>query len=173
MAAGESISADYGDVLLQVVARLQAQIPDKCNEATCYLSLDPDSLPVNPGDHVFVVGPVSGKFREGAFVGGGLNALATHSGCIVKIHCPSLLDQAHRDVQAITSTSLGLIKQATSVLQALSPQETGLAWAPNAGGFNLTSPFTPVGYTLHKNESGAVRSIELSFAFEFDWSFGG
>lgn len=168
MAAGESKAGSYADILVAIVNRLRATV-DGCNEATCYLSLDPDTMPSNPGDHVYVVAPVSGHFREGSFVGGGLNFLTVHSGCIVKIHCPSLIDQSLRDVVAITDQSLGLIRKASAVLASLSPQESGVAWVPMGPEYAISSPFTPAGYSLHKSEDQAVRAIELTFRFEFDW----
>lgn len=172
MAAGESNTGDYGVVLQQIVTRLR-DIVETANEANCFLSLDPDDLPNNPGDHCFVVAPVSGKFDEGAFGGAGIAALTTHSGCIVKIHCPSLVDEGGRDATAITDESLGLIRKASEVITALAtftaanPPTAG--WVPTVGDYALTSPLRPVGYSLHKNATGAVRAIELSFAFEFDW----
>jgi len=172
MAVGESKTGDYGTVLLQIVQRLR-DIVETANEANCFLSLDPDDLPSNPGDHCFVVAPVSGKFDEGAFIGAGIAALTTHSGCIVKIHCPSLSDQAGRDVVAITDESLGLIRKASEVITALAAftadQPPVRGWVPTLSDYALTSPFRPVGYSLHKNDTGAVRAIELSFEFEFDW----
>ncbi len=175
MAAGESKTGDYGEVLLQIVQRLITVI-ESANEATCFLGLDPDEFPTSPGDHVFVVAPVSGRFDEGAFGGAGIAALSTHSGCVVKIHCPNLIDDGSRDVTAITNESLGLIRKASAVISALAaftqPAANSLpaaAWVPTLDSFNMTSPFRPVGYSLHKNDSGAVRAIELTFAFEFDW----
>ena len=172
MAAGQSKEGDYGEVLLQIVQRLIATIKE-ANESTCYLSLDPDTLPNNPGDTVFVVAPLSGTFREGAFVGGGVAFLAVHSGCIVKIHCPTLIDQDHRDATAITDESLGLIRHASKVISSLSPSSLEApsyeGWTPKGQTYLLTSPLRPVGYSLHKSENAAIRSIELTFAFEFDW----
>lgn len=171
MAAGESSNSGYDDVLLLIVERLREAVKG-CNESTCYLSLDPDVV-VGTGDHAVVVSPVSGTFREGSFVGGGLNFLATQAGCIVKIHCPSALDEEKRDVQALTDESLSVIRKASAVIAALCHTGDGPmggdSWAPSRGEYALTSHFRPVNYLLTKSPEGSVRSIELSFAFDFDW----
>jgi hypothetical protein len=172
MAAGESKVAGYDDVLLKVVARLIDQI-EGANESNCYLSLDPDSLPSNPGDHVYVVAPVAGQFRAGAFIGGGLNHLATEAGCKVAIHCPSLIDQNQRDAVAITDASLSVLRKATAVIAALCHTGAGplpgSAWVPRVGEYDLTGQFEPVSFALFKHANDAIRSIELSFRFSFDW----
>lgn len=172
MAVGESKEADYGEVLLQIVARLR-DILKPANESTCFLSLDPDDCPSTPGDHVYVVSPVSGRFREGAWAGAGIRGLAVHLGCIVTIHCPSLTDEGGRDSDAITNESLSLIRQASAVISALAPSTADdpavRGWIPTKESFNLTSPFEPHGVAFRKNESGAVRSVELTFQFELDW----
>jgi hypothetical protein len=171
MAVGESQSGGYDDVLLLIVERLIATVKG-CNESSCYLSLDPNVV-LSPADHSIAVSPVSGTFREGAFVGAGLNHLATQSGCIVKIHCPSALDEQSRDVQSITDESLGLIRKASAVIASLCNTGDGPgggdAWAPRRGNYDLTSHFRPLNYSLDKSADGSVRGIELTFVFDFDW----
>lgn len=172
MAAGESKEADYGEVLLQVVARIIDRV-DGANASTCYLALDPDSLDHNSGRHTFIVSPLSGDFSEGAFVGGGIAFLETKSGCIVKIHCPSLADKAGHDVLALTDESLGLLRKASAVISALAPSTAAhppqAGWVPSVGDYGLTSPFRPVRYSLHKHPNNAIRSMEILFSFDFDW----
>jgi hypothetical protein len=169
MAAGASREADYGDILLAIVARLIATVKG-CNESTCYLSIDPNKLPSNPGDHVYVVAPTSGTFRAGAYIGGGLNFLGTDGGFIVKIHCPSLIDQEHRDAAALTLEGLSIIRKASEVLAALSPAESSsTAWVPVKGDYDLTGPLQPIGYSFDKDPNDAVRAIELAFHCPFDW----
>lgn len=172
MAVGESKEADYGEVLLQIVARLR-DILKPANEATCYLSLDPDEVPSGPGDHCYSVSPLSGKAREGAWEGAGIRGLAVHSGCIVTIHLPTLSDELTRDVVAITGESLGLIRKASAVISALAPSTADdpavRGWIPTKEDYSLTSPFRFLGYSLHRHENKAIRSIELTFQFEFDW----
>lgn len=172
MAQGESKEAAYEDVLLQIVERLIAQIKG-LDKSACFFALDPDDIGTSSGRHTYIVSPVSGEFREEAFVGAGIAALATHSGCIVKIHCPSLVDQRKRDSVAITGESIGVLRKASGVLAALAPSTAAhppaAGWVPYVGDYALTSPFTPVGYSLSKNPNGAIRSIELTFKFEFDW----
>lgn len=174
MAAGESKKAGYDEILLAVVDRLIEKLGAACNKSTCYLSLDPDQLPSNPGTHVFVVAPNSGEFDRGSFVGGGLNHLDTHSGCLVAIHSPSLTDQAKRDAIAITDETRGLIRRASAVIAALSNTGAGPvagdAWVPtHEDGYGMTSPFTPLTYSLRRHPNDAVRSIEIAFGFDFDW----
>src|SRR5690348_9290636 len=110
MAAGESTEGDLGDVLLAIVARLIDRVKG-CNEATCFLAIDPDSLPTNPGTHVVVVSSASGEFVEGMYDGGALNQLTANGGIIVKISLPTMTDQSGRDAVALTSESLGLIRK--------------------------------------------------------------
>ena len=172
MAAGESTKGGYDEILLAIVERLIQRV-EGLTDANCYLSLDPDELVPNPADHVYVVSPVSGSFREGAFVGGGLNYVASESGCTVKIHCPSLTDQRNRDHVALTDEALSVIRKASKVIAALcqtgdSPIP-GDPWVPTKDDYGLTSPFRPANYSIWRHPNGAVRSIELAFAFEFDW----
>lgn len=174
MAQGESKEANYDVVLDQIVKRLQDQLKD-CNEVNCYFALDPDDLASNPADHIYVVAPVSGQFRLGAFEGGANSFVATNAGCIVKIHCPTLVDQRKRDAFAIMGESTGVLRKASAVLKALGPSKhngngiPSAGWVPILSGVNLTSPFVPVDYSIHKHENNAIRSIELRFSFEFDW----
>lgn len=168
MAAGESKEADFAEILLVIVERLRSNVKG-CNPATCYFAIDPDSLTkTNPGTHVVIVSPASGRFRSGAFAGGGRNFLAVDGGFFVKIHFPTLVDQQDRDVQAITSQSIGLMRIATQVLKALLEP-----WVPavnaTAGFFHLTGSLEPLNFDISKDEKDVVRAIEFAFACPFDW----
>ena len=172
MAYGESKEAAYDDVLDQIVERLISRVKE-ANQSNCYFALDPDELTSNSSLFIYVVSPVSGQFDSGAFVGAGIAGLTTHSGCIVKIHSPSLVDKRMRDAVAITDESRGILRKASAVLAALAPSTADnppqRGWVPSLGDYALTSPFTPVGYSLHKHPNQAIRAIELTFSFEFDW----
>lgn len=172
MAQGESKAGAYDDVLTQIVARLIDQLPE-ISASNCYFALDPDDLTSNPSSFIYVVSPVSGDFAEGNFVGGGIAALTTHSGCIVKIHSPSLVDKRKRDEVAIMGESRGVLRKASAVIAALSPTTADhppqAGWVPRLGDYNLTSPFRPLGYAITKHQNDAIRAIEVTFGFEFDW----
>lgn len=168
MAQGDNREADYGEILLAIVERLKDQVKG-CNKATCYFALDPDSgVKGNPGTHVVVVAPASGSFLSGAFGGGGRGALSVDGGFFVKVHCPSDLDQEHKDVQAITSASLGVIRKGTAVLAALVEP-----WLPTVkidGDFwNASGYIQPVNFQLDKDPEDIVRAIQYGFSMPFDW----
>jgi hypothetical protein len=167
MAAGESKEGDLADILAVIVTRLRDTVKG-CSESACYLSIDPDSLNDDPGDHRFVVAPASGRFLQGAYIGAGLSNLMADGGIIVKIHLPTLSDQAGRDVVAINDEALGLVRAANSVIKSLSDT----AWEPklkDSDAFTLFERLIPHSYDFAKNEKG-VRAIQLGFSLTFDWS---
>lgn len=172
MAAGESRQADYGDVLLSVVQRLRDTLKG-CTEANCYLSLNPNRLAPNPGNHTFVIAPVSGQFRAGAFSGAALGGLTVDGGFVVKIHCPTMLDQEQREVVSLTDESLGLIRRASAVIASLCAHgQAGISvdtWVPSKNGLELTEPPEPVNFSFDEDDKGVVRAVELSFRCAFDW----
>lgn len=159
------MSRDTGDlaVILQLIV---SRIISTCgfNEATCYLSLNPDAIPANPGDFFCVVAPTSGAYNEPMFDGGGLNQTTVESGVIVKIHSPVQLDEQHRDATFLTDASLGLIGKMKAVLKHLS------GWDPTVGGNEQTrDPLIPAEH-IFTRPSRALGGVELVFRCNFDWN---
>jgi hypothetical protein len=156
---------DLGDILTSVVDRLRSEVPG-CNEATCYLALNPDAIGNSPGDHIFVVAPMSGQFDEGMWDGGGLEQLTANGGIIVKIHCPILLDDHTKEAALLTDEKLSIIRKANKVIGVLCDPE----WSPTKDNNELTrNPLSPSGYTIDRDSFGRVGGIELSFRCVFDW----
>lgn len=153
----------FDAILLAVVDRLISQVGG-LDEANCYLSLNPDVLPMpNPGDFVCVVAPTSGMFSDSMFEGGGVEQTTSDSGIIVKIHSPVQLDEVHRDAVFLTDATLGLIAKVRSTLKALSD------WSPGSVGSELTrDPLIPSDFAFTRN-SRSLGACELTFKLSFDW----
>lgn len=156
----------FDAILLAVVARLIDQVGG-FNAATCYLSLNPDALPMpNPGTIICVVAPTSGAFDEAMFEGGGIEQTNSVSGIIVKIHSPVQLDEVHRDAVFLTDESLGLIGKVRLIIKALAD------WSPTVGADEQTrDPLIPSDFAFTRN-SRSLGACELTFRLSFDWDLG-
>ena len=153
----------FDAILLAVVDRLISQVGG-LNAANCYLSLNPDALPMpNPGDFICVVAPTSGAFSDSMFEGGGQEQTTSDSGVIVKIHSPVQLDEVHRDAVFLTDATLGLIENVRLTIKALAD------WSPGTSGNELTrDPLIPSDFAFTRNGRG-LGACELTFKLSFDW----
>lgn len=153
-------------ILAAIVARLIDEIPDLCNPATCFESLDPWGLPApNPGNMVFVVAPMSGEFDAAYLEGGGQEQATANTGVTVAIHSPVVLDEPRRDTHFLRNSTHGVLQVARRVLAALTD------WTPKSpGGLDeLTrDPLMPAGYVFQRNDR-AMGAMGVQFALSFDW----
>jgi len=165
MARGSGLPEDIYDA---IVARLIDRIPGICTEANCFQSLNPDSVPPNPGDLVFIVSPMSGRGLESYFEGGGEQQLTIEGGVTVKIHSPLQLDQKGHDIHLLADASRGLWKISRKVLACLANS----AWSPMKGDDEITrDPMIFLGFDITKNsrKRKTLGAIELHFKVTFDW----
>jgi hypothetical protein len=156
------------DIYQAVVDRLISRVPDLCNPATTYFSLNPDALPPSPGNLIFVVSPMSANAATEYYEGGGLEQLALKGGLIVKIHSPLQLDEMHKDMQLVSHETLGLFRIARRVIRYIADS----AWSPMKGADEITrDPCYFLGFDIHKGpkKKRSLGAIELHFALNFDW----
>ena len=156
------------DIYDAIVARLIDNMPDLCNDATCYFSLNPDAVSPSPGDVVVVVSPMGGNVKTEYFEGGGLEQLTIDAGTIVKIHSPLQLDEPQKDVLLLSEATRGLWRIARRVIRLVSDSD----WSPTHGGDEITrDPLHFLGYQIHKSatKKRSLGAIELQFATMYDW----
>lgn len=157
------------EILTQIVARLIDQIT-AATAATCYLSLDPDSLPAgNPGGTFFVVSPaIAGNFDGGMFDGGGQNQTTVVWPIVVTVWNTSILDESGHDTQFITNATLGVVVNGTLVLKALAGhdlQDTEVT--PNE---ILAQPIFPSDAAIDRREPSKGKGfMQFGFNVTFDW----
>ena len=164
MARNETTLAE---VLQRVVARLISQVAD-ATSSTCYISLDPDSLPVgNPGEFVYVVTPApSGSFDESYQVGGGQDQCSVAWPIVVTIHSTVAQDEEGRDAQFLNDSTLGIVVKTTAVFKAMVVHDL------QDGSTNeiLNQMIHVSDAAVDRNRSKRVGSMQLGFGVEFDWN---
>ena len=149
-------------ILTAVAVRLRDQL--SLDAATCYLALDPDSIPnPNPGTFFVVVSPTSGSFDEANFAGGGVSQATLQTSVIVRVYSPVQLDEPHHDTQWLTSTTVGIVEQMRRVLKALAGHDL-----ESSGAQILAQPIFPQSQTFGRY-SRALGYGELVFGIVFDW----
>ena len=159
------VFAKLEDVLTAIVAMLIAGLPDQCNEATCFLALDPWERPAsNPGDFVFVVAPGAGVFDQGMLEGGGELQATADATVTVVIHSPLTIDEPQRETSFLTDGTLGILGIVRQVLKTLT-NKVPVSAAP----VNLTrDPLLPANYDFRRSDK-SLGSAGLMFNFSFDW----
>ncbi len=167
MARASSTTLD--EILTQIVTRLIDQIT-AATAATCYLSLDPDSLPsANPGGTFFVVSPaVTGSFDAGMFDGGGQNQTTVVWPIVVTVWNTSILDESGHDTQFLTNATLGVVINGTLVLKALAGHDLqDTADTPNE---ILNQPIFPADSAIDRREPSKGKGfMQFGFNVMFDW----
>lgn len=161
------VSGKLDAILAAIVARIIAQVSG-ANAATCYLCLNPDTLPVpNPGDFVYVVAPTSGRFDDRNWDGGGQDqATVDPAGVVVKIHSALQLDEAQREATFLTDTTHGILEKWRLVVKALTAPD----WNPAASGSGdilVRDPLIPADFAMTRSNRG-LGAIEQNFRFSFD-----
>lgn len=153
-------------ILLRVVARLIDQIAD-ANASTCYLSLDPDTLPSpNPGEIVYVVTPASsGQFDESSLDGGGNALCVIQWPLVITIHNTAINDEVGHDAQFLTNSTRGVVGKTTGVLKALVAHDLQDASSNEI----LAEPLIPSDAAVERVPATKRGSIQLGFSMLIDW----
>jgi hypothetical protein len=156
------IDSNLDDILNAVVTRLIDQLSD-ASSSNCYVSDDPDSLPPNPGDWVYVVSPSpSGRFSE-LFEGGGVNQAEVITVIVVTIHSTSQNDEAGRADNFFRQADRGLLPKTRLAFKALAGHDLQDGSANEL----LNEPMHPADYTWLRPDRSR-GSNQLGFQIKFD-----
>lgn len=154
------------EILLRVVARLIDQITD-ATASTCYLSLDPDTLPApNPGEIVYVVSPApSGQFDEADVDGGGTELSVVYWPLVITIHNTAINDETGHDTEFLTNATRGVVGKTTDVLKALVAHDLQDASSNEI----LAQPLIPSSADVERVRATRRGSIQLAFTMKILW----
>ena len=152
-------------ILLRVVERLKAQIAD-AKESNTYISTVSQELPPNPADVMFEVSLSHNfAFDPGELAGGGSNTIHTHASVMVTIHTQIQLDEMGRDLHYLTHASLGVCKNMTRVLAALTDHDLLNAAAQPI----LAHTMMPAQGQIPPKDERKKGFVTLIFDVDFDW----
>lgn len=163
------------EILLAVVAKIQANVSAFESEPTCFVSAT--TFPeVSVQDNLFcTVMPGDGQFDQGIVDGSGSTGVCEIFPLIVTIWSHIEVDQIERYQQGLVDDERGLLTLKQQILQALAGRNVDGGTYNGAPSILLTEALMPTRSKVQMEQvtDEYYGGISVSFDAKFNWNLGG